>query len=246
VAVLEERRFLISAVIAMKTLLPLLLVLGALPAAAQPAPRTLTVAGEGTVAAPPDRAVLSFSVVTEAPTAAAAMERNEEEALRVLTAVRGFGVPDRHIQMLQLMLHENYRGEARPEGYVAVRSVVVTTDSLRQVPDLVATVVSEGANRFEGLQYTVRDFGPLRDRALEEAVRRARERAEVAARAAGVRLGAVVQVLEQGLDYRPPVPIPVRAEAVDVAAASGTPGAFSAGQVEVRAAVAITYEIETP
>ena len=221
------------------------LLLAAASAAAQPAlePNTITVSGQGLVSAPPDRAVLQLGVLTVAPTAAEALRRHEDDVARVLTRVRSFGIADRQIQIQALQLGENY-GQSGPDGYRAFRIVSVTTDSLAAVPEIVAGVVESGANQLNGIDYTLSEPGRYRDRALDEAVRQARAKAERLAAAAGAGLGPVVAIQEQGIGlvqpYRGGPMMDVAVEAVTVEA---EPGAYSAGSSQVQATVVVRYRL---
>ena len=226
----------------------LVLLLTALPVAAQvspplrpvpPVPNTVTVVGEGVVYAPPDRARLRFGVETEGATAEATFRAHEQEVAAVLTAVRRLGIPDRDIALEWVGLNDRRDEHGQAEGYVAVRMVTVTTDSLRLVPELVATVVDAGGDRLAGLDYYLEDDDLVEDAALEAAFDRAEAKARELAQAAGARLGPVVAMHEQGA--QPPTPLVMRAEAYAVDA---TPGAYSTGQSEVRAAVVVTFALE--
>lgn len=204
------------------------------------APNTVTVAGEGLVSAPPDRAVVRLGVQTQAPTAAAALRQHEDDMARVLTRVRQFGIADRDISIEALQLGDFY-GPQGPDGYQAYRIVAVTVDSLRIVPELIATVVESGANRLDGVFYTLRDAGRYRDLALDEAVAQARAKALRLAAATGARLGDVVAIQEQGVGLVQPFERHAGmggAEAVEVDA---EPGAYSTGSSQVRAAVVVQY-----
>ncbi len=222
----------------------------ALPAAAQPLhppgsmPRTVTVAGDALVEAAPDRAVVRIGVNTEGQTAEATLSEHEQDVQRVLTALRGLGLADRQIEIQALSLGERWVEGGRRDGYTATRVVAVTVDDLRLVPDLVATAVAEGANRLDGLYYTLQDPDRYEDQALAEAFERARAKAQRIAAAAGLTVGRVVAVHEQGTTPPPPMPMPyARAEmAMDMAA--GNPGAYSAGTSEVRAAVVVTFALD--
>ena len=231
-------------------LLAALLVLLAAPARAQlpvappPVPGTITVSGEGLVSVAPDRAVLRLGVTTRAETAAEALRAHEADVARVLTRVRQFGIADRQIQIEALQVRENY-GQNGLDGVVAVRVVTVTTDSLRTIPDLVAAVVSEGANRLDGLTYTLRDARHAEARALDAAVADAavadaRTKAERIASASGVTLGRVVAVQEASAAMPYPSGRFMSLASVDVAP---EPGAYSAGSSEVRARVVVQFEI---
>ena len=212
-------------------------------ASAQPAPQTVTVSGEGVVSVAPDQAVVRLGVVTRAQTAADALRQHEADVADVLMRVRSFGVADRQIEIAALQLGEDY-GRDGPEGYRATRIVAVTLDSLGAVPDLVAAVVASGANRLDGIDYTVREPGPHRDQALDQAMDQARAKAERLARAAGARVGAVVWVQEEGVRVlQPIVPTAMRENAAPAAAPPPRPGAYSAGSSQVRAGVVVQYRL---
>jgi uncharacterized protein YggE len=201
--------------------------------------RTITVSGDAVVSAAPDQARVRFGVVTQGETPEGTLSAHEEEVQRVLTAVRNLGIADRQIQLEWVGLNERY-GERGPEGFTAHRVVTVTVDDLRQVPELVALVVEEGADQLQGIEYTLRDDDPYENQALEAAMARAREKAERLAQASGATLGGVVAVMERGTQPPPPVPM-YRAESLAMDAA---PGAYSAGSSEVRAAVVVTFELQ--
>jgi uncharacterized protein YggE len=231
------------------TLLPILL-LAALPAAAQvspplrpvpPVPNTVTVLGEAVVYAPPDRARLRFGVETEGATAEATFRQHEQEVAAVLTAVRRLGIPDRDIELEWVGLNDRRDDRGQPDGYTAARMVTVTTDSLRLVPELVAAIVDAGGDRLAGLDYYLENDDLFENQALEAAFDRAEAKARELALAAGARLGPVVAVAEQGV--QPPMPLLVRG-AAESYAMDAVPGAYSTGQSEVRAFVVVTFALE--
>jgi hypothetical protein len=234
----------------MRTPLALLLLALSAHAVAQPVrieagltPRTVTVAGDATVEAAPDRAVVRIGVQTEGQTAPETLRRHEEDVQRVLTALRRAGLADRQIEIEALSLGERWVEGGRRDGFLATRVVAVTVDDLRLVPDLVATAVAEGANRLDGLFYTLQDPDRYEDEALEQAFERARAKAQRIASAAGLRVGRVVSVHEQGV--MPPVPFPMpMVRDVAMAQGGGVGGAYSAGTSEVRAAVVVTFAID--
>ncbi len=230
----------------MRLLVAALVALVSVPAFAQPMPAppppgVISVSGEGIVSVSPDRARVRVGVVTRAATAPEALRQHEQDVLRVLTRVRQLGVADRDIQLESLSLGENY-GPNGPDGSVAQRTVTVTLDDLRLVPDLVAAAVSEGANQLQGIDYIVRDPRAAEGQALDLAIAAARAKAERIASASGVTLGRVVGVQEAGApQVRPPGPMYARAEASD--AVPPTPGAYSAGSSDVVARVNVQFEI---
>ena len=204
---------------------------------------TLTVTGSAVVSAAPDRAVVRLGVQTRAETPAAALRAHEADMARVLATVRSFGVADRDIAIEGLGLGENY-GPNGPDGFVANRVVSVTIDSLRIVPDLVAGVVEVGANRLEGLFYTLRDSERYQNQALDAAVERAREKAARLASAAGRTLGPVEAIVEQGAGLAGPYQRFGTMDAVAVSAETATPAAYSTGSSQVQASVVVRFALQ--
>lgn len=202
-------------------------------------PNTITVTGEGIVSAPPDRAVVRLGVLTQGPTAADALREHEDDMARVLQEVRSFGIADRQITIEALNLGEYY-GPQGPDGYQAYRIVAVTVDSLRIVPDLIASVVESGANRLDGVMYTLRDASTYQERALDLAMEKARDKAARLATASGRALGPVVAVQEQGVGIVQPYER-FAAQAVSMEEVAPEPGAYSAGSSQVRGAVVVQF-----
>lgn len=200
---------------------------------------TITITGEATVSAPPDRALVQFSVDTEGRGAAETLHEHEERVQQVLTAVRNLGIADRQIQLNWVGLHG--RGNGR-EIFKASRSVTITVDDLRLVPELVVTVVEQGSNRLHGVWYTLQNPQRYEDQALRGAVERARERALIIAAASGTSLGRVHRVHE-GSVRRSRFSAIFGAGRALSADGDGTPGAYSAGSSEVHASVSVTFEL---
>lgn len=211
--------------------------------------RTVSVTGEGVIRAEPDQATLRFGVVTEAASAENAREANAAAASRALNAVRELGVPERKIRLETLSLQP--RREFDPEtrryrelGYEAVREVVVELDDLELLPVVVAQVVESGANRLNGIAYDLQNRDAVRSEALREAVLTARTKAALLAETLGEGLGAVHSINEQSFDF--PRPMYRAAMAMDMAKAEAAPEpeAYAAGEIEVRAVVAVTFLLQ--
>ena len=209
--------------------------------------RTVTVSGKGTARAAPDEATVRFGVVTEAETPEAAREQNAEAAANALNTAREL-VPAENVRLETLRLqpryeHDEDNDERRLVGYEAVRAAVVEVSDLAVLPQLVARVVEQGANRLDGIDYGLADRAPVRREALQEAASDARDKAEVLAQSLEVSVGGVVQISEQG--YESPRP----RRTYDMAAAGAvqvesTPDAYAAGQIEVSATVEVTFTLE--
>ncbi len=215
------------------------------PLAAQEPP-TLNVSGTGTVEVSPDRARIVFAVETEAEGARETGEANALLMDRVITALRGTGIPDLRIETSGYSLSPRYapRTGSEPQriaGYTARNTVQVIVDDVDAVGRLVDSALDAGANRVAGLSFEIRDPEPHRQEALRRAVARARGEAEVMAEALGMRLGDPITV-QGGAEIPSPRGFDMaRADVMMAMEAAPTP--VEAGLQTVRASVSIRYRL---
>ncbi len=230
----------------MRTLLlaaALLLAAPALGAADDaPHPTTLTVTAEGHVDRAPDVADLSGGVVTQAPTAAAALAANATRMTGVIAAIRRAGIAERDIQTSGLSLQPQYRytnGEAPVlTGYQVTNTVGFTVRNLADAGRLVDALVAAGANQINGPNFRVDDSaGPL-DAARTAAVATARARADLYAAAAGLHVRRIRSIVE-GSERPEPRPLMMMARAK---VADTTP--IAPGEMTLAASVTVVFELD--
>ncbi len=199
--------------------------------------------GEAVIQTKPDQAKLNIGVVTQAPTAQAAAAQNATQLQATLDKLRTALGSAGEIRTSGYSLNPNYQyprdgGQPTINGYTANNTVEVTTTDLAGLGKLIDVVVAGGANRIQGVQFTVKNEAPARAQALGEAVREARGNAEAMAAAMGMHLGRVL-LLEQG---NPGVIRPVVRQFAAAATAAPTP--IEPGTVEVRATVTLTVALQ--
>ena len=211
-----------------------------MPETTQPA--FIEVSGSGSVSLASDRAVVSFAVETEAPTAGQAAEDNALLMTEVLGALRATGLDgleiDTHGYQLQPVYRSQVQGGEVPKigAYRAVNQVRAQTAAVTDVGALMDAAIGAGANRVTGLNFSASDPEPARLEALQMAVRNARAQAEAMAAAMGIPLGPVLE-MRGGADRSPPMqPYLMRAEA-----AANTP--IEAGEQQVSASVTIRFAL---
>jgi uncharacterized protein YggE len=194
---------------------------------------TITVTGNGTVTATPDRASFGFGVTTTGATAAEALSRNASQARTIIRALKRSGVGPADIQTTQVSLWPQTSRNGRViTGYQASNSVQVTA-ALGRAGALVDAAVRAGANNVDGPNLDTAEKSSLYSQALKQAVANAKTKAQAIAAATGVTLGAVVRVTEGSGEPRPIV----YAAAEGVAA--GPP--IEAGTQEIQATVTVAY-----
>lgn len=224
--------------------LPLLAGMAALaPAmAADPAPATLTVTGEGSASVAPDMASVSGGVVSEGKTAAEALAANNRDMAAVLDALKKAGIKAEDLQTSGLSVQPRYvypeQGSSQPpriEGYEVRNQVTARVRDLAKLGGLLDTVVSTGTNQVDGVTFDVADPAATLDKARAAAVADAKHRAEALAQAAGVKLGRIAGIGEGTAD---PGPRPVMAYAAKADAVPIEPG-----QNAFKVRVTVTWEI---
>jgi uncharacterized protein YggE len=164
--------------------------------------------GRGEVTLRPDRASVSLTVRTIAPEPDAAASRNETTTEAVTAALDALALEPDSIRLTGLRIGPNreYTPEGpRDDGFFAERNIRVSTDDIADVARIVSAAVNAGATQVDYVGYSSSREEEARREALEKAVAKARADAEVVARAAGGRLGAVILLSTQEVT----VPMPM-------------------------------------
>lgn len=232
-----------------------------------PPMRTFSVQGEGKVAAIPDIALISFSVLTEGGKDLAALQKeNTEKGNNVIAFLKKSGVENKDIQTQSYTItprYENYAcdirilssGAPRPDGgeacpppdivgYSVYQQVSVKVRKLSDAGTIVSGVVGEGANNVSGPNFTIDEPETLQNEARAKAIANARAKARTLASAGGFRLGKPVSIYE---GYATPYPARFALESAKVDGMGGDMAlpapTFEPGSEDIRATVSVTYEI---
>jgi uncharacterized protein YggE len=196
--------------------------------------------GEGVVQAVPDRAWITVTAESRASTPREAQQKNAQAMKPVQDRLRAAGVPDDAIKTTAYDLQPDwdYSNNRRTlRGYVARNSIEVRIDGVDRVGELLDLVVNAGATSVENIRFDVKDRERLERDALRLAVGDARARATAAATGAGMMVGAIVRIDEQGVSSPPPIPF--RRETLQAADVTAVPP-IAAGAIEIRARVTLT------
>ena len=202
-------------------LLTLMIGAAALPseAFAQQASITQTIAGTrldivatGEVSRVPDVAIISAGVVSRSATATAALSDSAARMARVLEALKRAGVADRDVQTSNVSLNPEYRypQNESPQlvGYTASNTVTIRFRDIRNSGKILDALVREGANQINGPTLAVDKPEEALDEARAKAIASGRARADLYARALGMRVIRVVSI-DENRGYAPPPPVPM-------------------------------------
>ncbi|MEG3088272.1 SIMPL domain-containing protein [Sphingomonas sp. PB4P5] len=162
----------------------------------------LDVTATGETTRVPDIATIRAGVVTQNANAASALADNAERMTRVLAALKRAGVAQRDIATANVSLAPQYRyGENVPPvitGYQASNTVSVRFRDIAKSGAILDALVKEGSNQIDGPNLSLDNPDAALDEARADAVKRARARAELYAKAAGMTVVRVVSIAENG------------------------------------------------
>jgi hypothetical protein len=172
----------------------------------------LDVSATGEVTRVPDLAIISAGVQTLQPTASAAIEENASRMEKVRAALKRAGIDDRDIQTSSISLNPEYQyDQNRPPrltGYRASNTVNVKFRDLKRTGAILDALVAEGANQINGPNLTIDKPESALDEARVKAIANGRARADLYARALGMRVARLISVSEGG-GYAVPPPMPM-------------------------------------
>lgn len=209
---------------------------------------TIAVTGQGEIFHKPDLARAQIGVEQRADTVAEATRLANQTMSGLLAALRKAGVADKDLQTsnLNIGFERNYPQPGQPPpasagSYRVSTTLTVTIRDLSKVGPTLDAAVAAGANDMNGISFDIDDPKPLQAEARAKAVADARARAEELAKLAGLTLGDIVSISENGGGGpRPMMGYEMKARASDASFA----GAVSPGEVSVTSQVDVIYRLK--
>lgn len=170
----------------------------------------LDVSARGITTRVPDQATIHAGVVSQGATAAAALSDNAGRMARVLAGLKRAGIAARDVATASVSLQPQYRyAENQPPvitGYQATNGVAVRFRDVAKAGPILDALVAEGANQIDGPNLALSQPDGALDEARADAIVRARARAELYARAAGLRVARIISIAEAGESAGEPNP----------------------------------------
>ncbi|MEO8175597.1 MAG: SIMPL domain-containing protein [Sphingomicrobium sp.] len=224
-------------------------VLSATAQAQAPTPFVQTVAGTrldisatGEVTRVPDIATITAGVMTRSATATGAIADNATRMERVRGALKRAGIADRDIQTSNLSLNPEYRYQDNqpPQltGYTASNQVNVRFRDIRNTGRILDALVAQGANQINGPNLSIDQPEAALDEARLKAIAAGRARADIYARALGMRVVRLLSVSESGGYSAPPMPMVMRAQSADASTK------IDPGEQQLQVTVSMSFELQ--
>jgi uncharacterized protein len=213
-------------------------------AGSDPAARgTISVRGEASVAAVPDRVELTVGHNNRAQTAAAAVAANSAAMEKIFAVLRDSGIAARDMRtagfsVSPVTTRPDRNAAPRIVSYRVSNRVVVVLRDRARLGELLDTLTQAGANRINGIRFLIGETEKLADRARRKAVEDARRKARLYADTAGVTLGRVLKITERSVYV--PGPRAIRESAIQTM--SRVP--IAAGEQRIGASITVTFAIK--
>lgn len=212
--------------------------------------RLLPVSATATMKVAPDQANVEAGVVTEGKDASETATENAAKMTAIYAALNSAGIASTDIKTSQLSLSPRYDYESRKKpriiGYTANNIITVTTRDLNKVSPIIDAVVRSGSNNIQNVQFSLSDPEAAKAKVLEDAIQKARAKAQLIARSAGVTLGPLqdIRVNDSYSPYgRSHDEIVVTASRKGGGGGGGASTPVSQGELTVSASVNLTYEM---
>lgn len=171
--------------------------------------RSFNVTGDGKVVAVPDVAKFSFGVVTEGGKDIAGLQKqNSDKINKTIAYLKGGGIDEKDVTTQNYSVDPRYQyfncnGDgikacppAEIIGYTINQGVAVKIRDFNKVGDILAGVVSNGANSVSQLQFTIDDPTEVQNQARAKAIDKAKTKAIAIAKASDFSLGRLLSIDE--------------------------------------------------
>lgn len=205
------------------------------------------IASEGVVLATPDLALMSFTILTEAPKAPLAAAENARKAEAFLSAVKKFlregeTIKSTGYQVMPLATPGEKGKKPAITGYRVSSSFQVKVREVARLGDLIDLGVQQGINEISGPAWQHSQIEALTQEATVLALQKAKEMAAALAASQGLK----VKRLQKVSTATRMAPLPrAGARFKDMAVAMEAPATpIEVGEQEIRALVEAVFELE--
>lgn len=216
----------------------------------------ISVDGTGEAVAIPDIATISFTVTETAKTVSVAQESATTKVNATVAALKSAGIAEKDIKTTSYSInpHYEYQGSAcRADGicppsksivtgYDVSQSTEIKVHDLKKVGDLFTLIGSKGVENVYGPSFSVDNPEKVQAEARAKAIADAKSKADVLAKALGVRIARVSTFSESGNGVYPRY---FGLGGADMAVSKATVAPeISTGEQKITSNVTIVYEIE--
>lgn len=187
-------------------------------------PNTVYVGADGKFEAAPDTAQIQFNVSVQDDTSQAAFQRASKEVDQVRQVLRANGLDPKTATIGFLSVQPMYdwkNPKQKVVGYRVTTDVTLKLKDFSKIGPITQQLADANVSESQTLNYTLENMDDAKNRAVEDAYRRARNSADTLARASGRALGDLSYASVD--TFEAPRPVPRMARAMVAMANAATP-----------------------
>ncbi|MFB6182156.1 MAG: SIMPL domain-containing protein [Candidatus Magasanikbacteria bacterium] len=205
--------------------------------------KTLSVSASGKAKVEPDQAKISLGMRTASTSVKKAQKENNEVINKLISELKGLGVKKEDIKTTNYNVYPQYqtskqKEEGEPAKYEVSQNVKVTIKNLDKTAKIISMAGNLGVNDIGNLQYDIKDKEDIKAEAREDAIKKARSKAEMIAKKLDTEVVEVVSYNESGSDFH----YPKMREAAMGGAGADMPK-IEPGQEEVSVQINVEYRL---
>ena len=217
------------------------------------ASNTINVDAMAEVVAVPDVATFNFGVVEESESVEQAQESASKKMNLAIAFLKENGIEEKDIKTTDFSANPKYQYstcrsfDCPPStrelvGYEVRQTVQVKVRDTSKAGQILAGITSQEVSNISGLSFTVDDTEALKEQARNEAVQKARAKAEALADSLGVKIKKLVSFSEDSSGG--PIYMEAKAYGIGGSADSAIAPELPVGENTITSRVYITYEIK--
>ncbi len=207
---------------------------------------TISITGVGETSASPDIARITSGVISQAKTAANALQTNSAAMSKIIGGLKVAGIAAEDIQTSGFSVNptlyydqKNRQNPPKITGYQVQNQVRIIVRQRQRLGGILDKMITLGANRINSISFAIDRPQKLQDEARKRAVEDAMRKVKIYVAATNSKLGRIISITE-GRARLPVRPFAQRAEALS--ARADVP--IEAGEQTVSIQVNITWELE--
>lgn len=223
---------------------------------------TIIVSGSAEIRVPPDEVILSLEVQKLNKDINIAKKQNDETVAKILDLTRRFNILSQNVQTNYITVDMQYETASEYgrkvydtdglekrifRGYLVSKTVVARLTEIARFEEFFSEVLKTGLSEVKNVQFETSKLREHRDKAREQAMKAAKEKAIAMAAAIGQTIGKAVHISEHTPSYsgfaaqQNVMNFSTNASGVSIFEGSET---FAPGVIKVNAQVTVTFLLQ--
>lgn len=210
-------------------------------------PNSVYVSADGKFESSPDTALIQFDIRAQSDTSRAAYELASKQAEQTRQVLRANGVDAKSAEIGSFSVQPMYdwkNPKHKVIGYVVSAGVSLKLKDFSKVGPITQQLADADVSQGQNVSYTLENIDEAKNKAVEDAYRRARASAETIAKASGRPLGELSYASVDTFENLPVMPMKRVAMMSATAAAPPPQEEFTPAQVTVTARVSAVFNLK--